>query len=46
MNAPIFIDLRNVYRRAELLRHGFAYHSVGRPEEDIEIELREPVYGT
>jgi UDPglucose 6-dehydrogenase len=35
MRAPVFIDLRNVYRRHELARHGFTYRSVGRPEEDI-----------
>lgn len=35
MRTPLFIDLRNVYRRAEMQRAGFAYRSVGRPGEDI-----------
>lgn len=32
MAQPIFVDLRNVYRREEMARYGFSYHSVGRPE--------------
>jgi UDPglucose 6-dehydrogenase len=32
MAQPIFVDLRNVYRHDEVTRHGFSYHSVGRPE--------------
>ena len=35
MRTPLFIDLRNVYRRQEMERAGFAYRSVGRPGEDI-----------
>lgn len=35
MKTPIFVDLRNVYRRHELARHGFTYRSVGRPDEDV-----------
>lgn len=31
MAAPIFVDLRNVYRRAELEGHGFRYTSIGKP---------------
>jgi UDPglucose 6-dehydrogenase len=31
MNTPCLVDLRNVYSRAEVERHGFAYHSIGRP---------------
>uniref|UniRef100_UPI000ABF2C52 UDP binding domain-containing protein n=1 Tax=Mongoliimonas terrestris TaxID=1709001 RepID=UPI000ABF2C52 len=31
MNAPVLVDLRNVYRREEAERHGFGYASVGRP---------------
>jgi UDPglucose 6-dehydrogenase len=46
MRAPVFIDLRNVYRRNELERHGFAYRSVGRPDDDVFIETRELAYGT
>ncbi len=29
--APVVVDLRNIYRPAEMLRRGFDYHSVGRP---------------
>jgi UDPglucose 6-dehydrogenase len=36
MRTPHFIDLRNVYRRAEMQRAGFRYRSVGRPGEDID----------
>ncbi len=35
MSDPLFIDLRNVYRRELIARHGFRYVSVGRPDEDI-----------
>ncbi len=28
--APIIVDLRNIYRRDEMERHGFAYTAVGR----------------
>jgi UDPglucose 6-dehydrogenase len=31
MAKPVLVDLRNVYRADEVLRHGFAYESVGRP---------------
>ena len=34
MRAPVLVDLRNVYRRQEMARHGFTYLSVGRPDED------------
>ncbi|MDT4883948.1 UDP-glucose 6-dehydrogenase [compost metagenome] len=30
MKAKVLVDLRNVYRRDEVVRHGFAYTSVGR----------------
>jgi UDPglucose 6-dehydrogenase len=30
MARPVFVDLRNVYRRDEMARHGFDYTSVGR----------------
>ncbi|WP_338719519.1 UDP-glucose/GDP-mannose dehydrogenase family protein [Devosia sp. XK-2] len=39
MKAPVFVDLRNVYRPHEMRRHGFAYVSIGRPE----FGLNEPV---
>jgi UDPglucose 6-dehydrogenase len=30
MAAPVLVDLRNIYRRDEVERHGFSYTSVGR----------------
>ncbi len=30
LNAPIMIDLRNIYRPAEMAEAGIAYHSIGR----------------
>ncbi len=30
MNAPTVVDLRNVYKPAEMVRHGFTYASIGR----------------
>ncbi|MBX9458890.1 MAG: UDP-glucose/GDP-mannose dehydrogenase family protein [Rhizobium sp.] len=30
MNAPVMVDLRNIYRPEDVVRHGFAYASVGR----------------
>ncbi|WP_068316827.1 UDP-glucose dehydrogenase family protein [Polycladidibacter hongkongensis] len=33
--APIMVDLRNIYRREELEKHGFQYHCVGRPDQEI-----------
>jgi len=39
MRNPVLIDLRNVYRREEIARHGFRYLSIGRPGEDIELPL-------
>lgn len=35
MKTPVLVDLRNVYRRDQVGRHGFTYVSVGRPAEDI-----------
>ena len=31
MAQPVLVDLRNVYRPEEVVRHGFVYESVGRP---------------
>ena len=31
MKSPVFVDLRNVYPPEDVRRHGFAYHSIGRP---------------
>jgi UDPglucose 6-dehydrogenase len=35
MRTPVFVDLRNVYRGAEMAAAGFVYRSVGRPAEDV-----------
>ena len=35
MKQPIVVDLRNVYRREEMARHGFRYLTIGRPQEEI-----------
>ena len=42
MARPAFVDLRNVYRPSELAKHGFQYHSVGRPSPEDESWLRSP----
>jgi UDPglucose 6-dehydrogenase len=34
MRRPVFIDLRNLYRGADMAAAGFTYRSVGRPTED------------
>ena len=31
MAAPVLVDLRNIYRRDEITKHGFHYSSIGRP---------------
>jgi UDPglucose 6-dehydrogenase len=36
MRAPLLVDLRNIYRREEVVRHGFDYTSIGRPDESGE----------
>ncbi|WP_068082114.1 UDP-glucose dehydrogenase family protein [Polycladidibacter stylochi] len=35
MAQPVLVDLRNIYRREELEKHGFSYKCVGRPEQEI-----------
>jgi UDPglucose 6-dehydrogenase len=30
MSSPVVVDLRNVYRPDDMLKHGFAYHMVGQ----------------
>ena len=30
MTQPVIIDLRNVYRREEMVKHGFIYEGIGR----------------
>ncbi|HXV28746.1 MAG TPA: UDP-glucose 6-dehydrogenase [Sinorhizobium sp.] len=32
MKTPLLVDLRNIYRKDEVARHGFSYASVGRPD--------------
>jgi UDPglucose 6-dehydrogenase len=32
MKTPLLVDLRNIYPPAEVIRHGFRYVSVGRPD--------------
>ncbi|MBV9077518.1 MAG: UDP-glucose/GDP-mannose dehydrogenase family protein [Methylobacteriaceae bacterium] len=34
--APVVVDLRNVYRPEDMRRHGFAYASIGRPDDGPE----------
>jgi UDPglucose 6-dehydrogenase len=42
MAAPVLVDLRNIYRRAEIESHGFVYESVGRgTPRIIETEIAE-----
>ncbi|WP_442581419.1 UDP-glucose dehydrogenase family protein [Mesorhizobium sp. ASY16-5R] len=31
MNAPVLVDLRNIYKQEEVEKYGFTYTSVGRP---------------
>jgi UDPglucose 6-dehydrogenase len=33
MQRPVLVDLRNIYRAEEVMRHGFAYESVGRAKK-------------
>jgi UDPglucose 6-dehydrogenase len=35
MEAPVLVDLRNIYRRDQIIRYGFTYFSIGRPNEDM-----------
>jgi UDPglucose 6-dehydrogenase len=30
MKSPLVVDLRNVYKSGEMVRHGFTYASIGR----------------
>ena len=41
MKAPVFVDLRNVYRPHEMRRHGFTYVSIGRSDADLSDQLPE-----
>jgi UDPglucose 6-dehydrogenase len=31
MKHPALVDLRNIYRPADMQKHGFIYSSIGRP---------------
>ncbi|MDX2203424.1 MAG: UDP-glucose 6-dehydrogenase, partial [Hyphomicrobiaceae bacterium] len=31
LKEPVVVDLRNIYRPADMVERGFSYHSVGRP---------------
>lgn len=33
LKTPVFVDLRNIYRPAEMQERGFSYHSIGRPAD-------------
>ena len=33
MERPVLIDLRNIYRAGEVVRHGFAYEGIGRAKK-------------
>jgi UDPglucose 6-dehydrogenase len=39
MAKPVLVDLRNIYRSEEVLRHGFSYESVGRARADAPENL-------
>jgi len=32
MREPVMVDLRNIYRPAQMIERGFRYHSIGRPQ--------------
>ncbi|ASP79714.1 UDP-glucose 6-dehydrogenase [Sinorhizobium meliloti] len=32
MKTPLLVDLRNIYRKDEVAKHGFRYASIGRPD--------------
>lgn len=32
MKTPLLVDLRNIYRKDEVAKHGFSYASIGRPD--------------
>lgn len=38
MSAPVLVDLRNVYRRAEVEAQGFAYWAIGRSEDVPDLD--------
>jgi UDPglucose 6-dehydrogenase len=38
---PVFFDLRNVYEREEVEKHGIDYIGVGLPEGEVEVAMKE-----
>ncbi|OJF94452.1 UDP-glucose dehydrogenase family protein [Pararhizobium antarcticum] len=32
MKSPVLVDLRNIYRKDDVTKHGFTYTSIGRPD--------------
>ena len=38
LKRPILVDLRNVYRPAEMQKRGFSYHSIGRGQAESSAE--------
>lgn len=38
VKCPVLVDLRNVYSRAEIERHGFGYTCIGRPDHGVKIQ--------
>jgi UDPglucose 6-dehydrogenase len=46
LRAPLVIDLRNIYKPAEMIAAGLTYHSVGRPSaEPLEDVIAEAIQG-
>lgn len=41
MQAPVFVDLRNVYRPEEMARNGFHYVGIGRPAGSVRADQAE-----
>jgi UDPglucose 6-dehydrogenase len=39
MAKSVLVDLRNIYRPEEVLRHGFSYESIGRARVDTPENL-------
>ena len=39
MAKPVLVDLRNIYRPEEIVRHGFSYESIGRARVDAPENL-------
>ena len=42
LKTPILVDLRNIYRPAEMRRRGFSYHSVGQADLESDTEPKAP----